>query len=150
MKKLLLIATVLLIAGCGSCRAHRSEDMRGMMAPSNLPEETVSPMQNVHFAFDSAVLSSESKATVKDNLKWIKDHGNPLVELGGHCDERGTNDYNMVLGMNRASSTLNYIASLGENPRNFTKVSYGEELPLDPAHNESAWAKNRSVQLRVK
>lgn len=149
MKKGLVVILILLFAGC-SCRTHSSHDMRAMLAPDNVAEETAGPLQRVQFAFDSAILTNESKSIIRDNLELLKQYRNPKVELGGNCDERGTNEYNMVLGMQRAHATFNYISSLGEDSQNFKTVSYGEELPIDPAHNESAWAKNRCVVFNIK
>lgn len=149
MNKILIAVLISLLAGC-SCRTHRVDDTRAMLAPSSVAEQTTGPLQRVHFAFDSAALSSQSKSIIRDNLVWLKNNGNPNVELGGNCDERGTNEYNMALGMSRAASALSYISSLGEDTGNFRTVSYGEEVPLDPAHNEEAWAKNRCVEFNIK
>jgi peptidoglycan-associated lipoprotein len=107
-------------------------------------------MQSINFPFDSSALSNESMGIIKSNVAWLKRNGNPKVQLGGNCDERGTNEYNMVLGVNRAQAALRYIKSLGEDPSQFSTLSYGEELPLDPAHNEAAWAKNRRVDFDIK
>lgn len=149
MRNITIAIVVLLLAGC-SCRTHRNDEMRGMIAPANLPVEGGGPLERIHFAFDSAELSSQARSTIRENIAWLKNNGNPRVELGGNCDERGTNEYNMVLGMKRANSALNYLSSLGEDRNNFSTVSYGEELPLDPAHNESAWQQNRAVEFSVK
>ena len=71
------------------------------------------------------------------------------VEVEGHCDERGTNEYNMALGERRATAAADYLRSLGVSGDRMRTVSYGEELPLDPRHNEEAWAKNRRVHFSV-
>lgn len=149
MNKLFSIFLIILMAGC-ACRTRHSSDMRAMMVPENLPSETAGPLQSIHFAFDSDAMSAAAKTTIRDNIAWLKRNGNPQVELGGNCDERGTNAYNMVLGLKRAHSTMNYIVSLGEDPQQFTSLSYGEEMPADPAHTEAAWARNRRVDFNVK
>ena len=149
MNKLTAVILISLLAGC-SCRSHRLDDTRAMLAPSNLPQETSGPYERVHFAFDSSLLTANSQSTIKNNLALWRENGSPKIELAGNCDERGTNEYNMALGMKRANSTLKYIEALGEDRRKFTTVSYGEELPVDPAHNEIAWAKNRAVEFGSK
>jgi peptidoglycan-associated lipoprotein len=75
--------------------------------------------------------------------------GDRKVQVEGHCDERGTNEYNMVLGMNRAKAAMNYLRSMGVEGDRMSTVSYGEELPLDPAHDEGAWAKNRRAHFNL-
>ena len=74
---------------------------------------------------------------------------NVSVIIEGHCDERGTNEYNMALGDRRASSAKSFLVDLGVESRRLTTISYGEEKPIDPAHNEAAWAKNRRAHFVI-
>ena len=79
----------------------------------------------------------------------MKMNPNIRVEIQGHCDERGTNDYNLALGDRRAHSAAQYLQSLGIDKGRMTTISYGEEVPLNPAHNEEAWAENRRAQFVI-
>jgi peptidoglycan-associated lipoprotein len=107
------------------------------------------PLKDIHFAFDSSALDATAKDILKANADWLKANPSAKVQVEGHCDERGTNEYNMVLGGNRSHSGASYLAGLGIDKSRVSTVSYGEELPLDPAHNESAWAKNRRAHFNV-
>jgi len=83
------------------------------------------------------------------NAEWLKAHEGATVQVEGHCDERGTNEYNMVLGANRARAAADHFRTLGVPAGSISTVSYGEELPVDPGHNEEAWAKNRRDHFKV-
>ena len=137
----LFIAGVLAVAvtGC-SCRTNNS----GTGADANIPTATGDgPLKDVNFGFDSYALDAKAKGILQANAQWLKSNASQKVQIEGHCDERGTNEYNMVLGSNRARSSMEYLRSLGIEASRMSTVSYGEELPLDPRHNEEAWAKNR-------
>jgi peptidoglycan-associated lipoprotein len=98
----------------------------------------------VHFDFDSAVLRPDTQSVLRDKAQFLQrypDVQNVIIE--GHCDERGTNAYNMALGARRADSVKQFMVNLGLAPNRFETISYGEERPLDPGHNEEAWARNR-------
>ncbi len=97
----------------------------------------------VFFAYDSSVLTSEGQATLERQAAWLKQYGNVNVTLEGHCDERGTREYNLALGERRANSARNYLVSLGIPDSRITTVSYGKERPAVVGSNEAAWAQNR-------
>lgn len=103
----------------------------------------------VHFEFDQSRLLPEAKAILKNKAKWLM--ANPMVNviIEGHCDERGTNEYNMALGDRRAQSVKNYLVDLGVPSRRLTTISYGEERPIAFGQNETAWAKNRRAQFVI-
>ena len=107
------------------------------------------PLKDIHFAFDSYALDATAKDILKANVDWLKANPTAKVQVEGHCDERGTNEYNMVLGGNRARTGASYLEKLGVEKSRVSTVSYGEELPLDPGHNEGAWAKNRRDHFNV-
>jgi len=107
------------------------------------PVEEVSPLEDIHFAFDDYSLTDEAKAILEKNATWMKNNPNAKVRIEGNCDERGTNEYNMALGERRANSGKKYLIKLGIMEPQLSTISYGEEKPLDPGHNEEAWAKNR-------
>jgi len=113
------------------------------------PAGMVKELQMVHFAFDSYALSPEAKRILDENAKFILAHPELQILVEGHCDERGTQEYNLNLGQKRADAVREYLISKGVPPDQLHTISYGEERPLDPGHNEAAWAKNRRVQFQV-
>lgn len=102
-----------------------------------------SPLKPVFFAFDSAELDDEARAVVQANAEVLKWYPTWVVTIEGHCDERGTAEYNLALGERRANAVKTYLVTLGISPDRIRTVSYGKEFPFDPEHNEAAWAKNR-------
>lgn len=138
-------ACMLLAAGC-SCKAGKVGPEDG----ANIPiAEAGSILKDVHFAFDSESLDSVAKQQLQQNAAWLKQNPSVRVQVEGHADERGTAEYNLALGERRARSVLDYVRSLGVEGSRMGTVSYGEELPLDPASTESAWAKNRRAHFAV-
>lgn len=109
----------------------------------------VRELQTVHFAYDSDELSPEDQNILRMNYQWIQAHPNYEIQLEGHCDERGTPEYNLNLGDRRAKRVKAYLESLGADPGKLHTISYGKERPLDPGHSEEAWARNRRVQFLV-
>ncbi len=105
--------------------------------------------QNIHFDFDSAELSSMAKMLLKEKAEWLRANAMVKVAVQGHCDERGTTDYNLALGERRAQAARNYLADLGISAGRLTMVSFGEEKPLDPGQTEEAYRKNRRAQFVI-
>ncbi|MCX7918634.1 MAG: peptidoglycan-associated lipoprotein Pal [bacterium] len=97
----------------------------------------------VYFAFDKSDLTPEAIATLNKNVAVLKANPDLKVVVEGHCDERGTVEYNMALGERRAKAVRDYYISAGIDKSRIRIISYGEERPIDPGHNEEAWAKNR-------
>ena len=110
-------------------------------------EEAGRELQTVYFDYDSAKLKTRAKAKLERAADWLKRNPKVNVRIEGHCDERGTNEYNLALGERRALSARRYLVSLGINPDRIFTISYGEEAPADPGHNEGAWAKNRRCEF---
>ena len=102
----------------------------------------------VHFAFDSAQLSDEAQSELRTNADYLRKTPNARIVIEGHCDERGSAEYNLALGERRAIAVKKYLAWLGIDASRLQTVSYGSEQPLDPAHTEQAWAENRRAQFR--
>ncbi len=102
-----------------------------------------SELATVYFGFDSYTLSGEARDALKNNADWLKSNPSAKVQIEGHCDERGTVEYNMALGDRRANATKNYLAKLGVERSRMETISYGKERPSDPGHDEGAWARNR-------
>ena len=106
-------------------------------------------LQDVSFAFDKYDLTSQSCKILADNLDLLKQIPNVKIQIEGHCDERGSDEYNLVLGERRANAAKNYLISLNFLRKNISTISYGEEMPVDTGHNEEAWSKNRRVHIII-
>jgi peptidoglycan-associated lipoprotein len=104
---------------------------------------------DVYFEFDKWNLTPTAREILTKNAAWIKKNHPVEVLIEGHCDERGTVDYNLALGDRRAKSARKYLILLGCDADRIFTISYGEETPVDPGHNEEAWAKNRRAHSRV-
>ncbi len=102
-----------------------------------------SPLADVQFGYDSAELSGEARASLDANVQWLRRNPTVTVLIEGHCDERGTLEYNLALGERRAMAAYNFIASSGVPSERMKTISYGKEFPVDPGHHEAAWARNR-------
>ena len=145
--KVLLIA-LLFLAGCSS-KYHKK-------ASSDIDAETLpvanseGVLRDIHFAYDSYSLSPKGEALLAENATYLKSNKGSSIVIEGHCDERGTSEYNMVLGARRAEVSMRYLRSLGIDSSRMSTISYGEELPLHSGNNELAWAKNRRVHLKIK
>jgi len=109
----------------------------------------VPELADVHFEFDKWNLLPEAREILTKNAAWIKNNRPVEVLIEGHCDERGTVDYNLTLGDRRAKSVRKYLILLGCDADKIFTISYGEEIPVDPRSNEEAWAKNRRGHSRV-
>jgi peptidoglycan-associated lipoprotein len=107
------------------------------------------PLQDIHFGYDSFELSSESRETLRSNANWLQGNAQARIEVEGHCDERGTVEYNLALGAKRAKAARDYLVSLGVSPERLSTISYGEELPLCRESTESCWQENRRAHFLV-
>ena len=96
-----------------------------------------------YFDFDKSDLKPESKIVLKKKADFLRVYPSYSARIEGHCDERGTNEYNLALGERRANAIWKFLNTLGVSGDRLAAISYGEERPADPGHNESAWAKNR-------
>jgi peptidoglycan-associated lipoprotein len=121
-------------------------------APRPVPKEfmAVAALKEVYFDFDKYDIRPEDAKTLDANATWLKSNGDNLVLIEGHCDERGTNEYNLALGERRAKSTMNYLVSQGIQANRITIISYGEERPVCTEKTEACWAKNRRANFLVK
>jgi peptidoglycan-associated lipoprotein len=100
-------------------------------------------LKDIHFDFDKYDIRLGNAEILKANAAVLTKNPNVKIQIEGHCDERGTAEYNLALGERRANSTKNYLLSLGISAARISTISYGKERPSDPGHNEEAWAKNR-------
>jgi peptidoglycan-associated lipoprotein len=110
----------------------------------------VDALKPIHFDFDKADIRPGDRRILDANAAWLKENGTQLVLIEGHCDERGTNEYNLGLGDRRARATMNYLVTQGVQASRITIVSYGEERPACSQKTESCWAQNRRAAFLVK
>lgn len=103
----------------------------------------------IYFEFDSAALLPVSQQRLTEKADLLLAHPEISATIGGHCDERGTDAYNMALGQRRADAAKAFMENLGVNANQLNTISYGEEQPADPASNEEAWAKNRRAEFSI-
>lgn len=168
MKSVGLISLVILMAislgGCG-CFMQRAAGEQAapaaaapkVVAPEAKPAMPVAPpaaaaaavmaLSDIHFDFDKYNIRPKDAEILKKNAEWFKANAGKKARIEGHCDERGTVEYNLVLGQKRADSTKAYLVNLGVDGKTLETVSYGKEKPIDPGHNEEAWAKNRRAHF---
>lgn len=122
--------------------AKKEPGIEGVVFESSL-------LKDIHFDFDKYDIRPQDAEILKENAALLKKYPKVKIQIEGHCDERGTNEYNMALGERRANSTKNYLISLGIAAERMTTISYGEERPVDPGHHEEAWAKNRRAHFII-
>lgn len=113
-------------------------------------EEKFSQFDDVRFDFDQSVVNEDGRRTSQVVADYLKKNPKAKVQIEGHCDERGTAEYNLALGERRATAVMTYLASLGVSKAALSTVSFGKEKPLDPGHDEEAWAKNRRAHFVLK
>jgi peptidoglycan-associated lipoprotein len=107
------------------------------------------PLANIHFDYDKYFIRDDAKPILEANAAWLNKFQTAKILIEGHCDERGTEEYNLALGEKRAKSTQDYLISLGVSSDRIKIISYGKSQPLDPGQNESAWQRNRRAQFLV-
>ena len=122
--------------------AMRMEELAQMAAAAFVNED-------VHFAFDSSLLDAEAERILEQKATWLQDNGAVSVQIEGHCDERGTSAYNLALGERRANAVQEYLTVLGVDPSRLSTISYGEEVPFAPGHDEAAWSLNRRAHFVI-
>jgi peptidoglycan-associated lipoprotein len=162
MKNIFIFSCIIVIGLCG-CRKQQQQEYAGVEGdtvtgtPLAQRQEGVSffgnnvnrsQFQPVYFAFDSFEIQSSEAEKLRQIANFMKGASNNII-LAGFTDERGTEEYNRGLGERRAQAARNYLISLGVSSGRIQTVSFGLEMPADPGHNESAWAKNRRVETGV-
>jgi peptidoglycan-associated lipoprotein len=105
--------------------------------------------EKIYFDYDKADLKPESQSILEKKAKFLQANPSYTLTIEGNCDERGTNEYNLALGERRADAAKKFINSLGVSSDKITTISYGEEKPVDPGHDEAAWAKNRRDEFKL-
>jgi peptidoglycan-associated lipoprotein len=139
--------------GDGSGTGYEDSRAAAMMAaarpsPAEFSEAPV--LADIHFDFDRYNIRFDDTRTLDANLAWLRANPKALLLIEGHCDERGTNEYNLALGDHRAKSAMNYLVAHGIPASRITVISYGEERPLCQEHSEECWAENRRSHFLVR
>jgi len=138
-------------AGAGaSSVAQSGQSMVAAARPQPKEFSGVTGLQDIHFDFDKYVIRPEDAQLLSANAEWLRDHPRAVILIEGHCDDRGTNEYNLALGNHRAESTLKYLLSRGVARTRMSTLSYGEERPLCTEETEECWAQNRRAHFLVK
>lgn len=117
--------------------------------PPDIPKVAPLNLSTVYFEFDASALTPEAKAVLAENARQLENHPDALIRIEGHCDERGTVEYNLALGQRRAQATRDYLVSFGIQPGRISVISYGKERPADPRHTPDAWSKNRRAEFVI-
>ena len=164
-----LVATALVLSAGTACKKKKKDGHEGMdgkdsstevrddfkpptpdsgdVLSKDLREITEKYLHDIRFDFDMADIREDAKPTLEENASFLKQYPSIKIVIEGHCDERGSVEYNLALGERRAKAARNYLATLGVESARMTTVSYGKELPLDPGHDEQAWARNRRAHF---
>ena len=150
------VAALIIMQGCSHTKKEVST------APDTAPQQVVSPepqetdmlaegktLNTIYFGFDQYNLQPTAVEELKKIGTWLSKNPATKIRIEGHCDERGTDEYNIALGERRATAAKNYLATLGISTKNITTISFGEERPANPGHDEDAWAKNRRDEFKA-
>ena len=161
LKLLSIFAASLLVAACEST-SDSADDSAGdgdvMIVEESIVEvEAINPHSpeyitevlgdRVYFDFNSSVINAQAQGTIKRWAEWMNAYTDIFVVVEGHCDERGTREYNLALGERRANAVKNYLVALGVDPVRIGTISFGKERPAVEGHTEAAWAQNRRAVL---
>ncbi len=141
----------------GRMEREKLETIKEEEAKAVVEEEEVREMQFdrnqaleiIYFDFDKYNLTFAARQTIGRNADWMNAFPDAIIQIEGHCDERGTEEYNIALGDRRAGAVKDYLVSLGVDASRLHTISYGEERPADPGHDEDAWASNRRAEFKV-
>ena len=150
-KVLSIFAAVLLLAACetasdqtgGAAGQGGAAGGRAAARPGSQEDLVANVGDRVFFDFDKSDLKPEARRTIERWSAWLKQYSNVTVTIEGHCDERGTREYNIALGERRAAAAKNFLVSLGVDARRVATISYGKERPAVVGSNEAAWSQNR-------
>lgn len=151
-KILCLMAVLATVSACDTTGSNEGEGgangvggmgKNGAARPGTQEDMVVNVGDRIFFGFDKSDLSSEAQATLDRQAAWLKKYGSTKVTIEGHCDERGTREYNIALGERRATAAKNYLVAAGIPAARINTISYGKERPAVVGSNEAAWAQNR-------
>jgi len=126
---------------------EKKEEPVVVPAPTKMDDMVMK--EDIYFDFDKSNLKPEAQESLLRKAEWLNENPDATITIEGHCDERGTNEYNLALGDRRAESTKAFLLNLGVSASRLTTISYGEERPVCFAHDEECWAKNRRAHFEV-
>ncbi|MEE8578026.1 MAG: peptidoglycan-associated lipoprotein Pal [candidate division Zixibacteria bacterium] len=166
MKKLILMLLLgslfaLLSFGCGPGPETTQPEQPVVVEPEPEPQPEPEPpppppvtlkqsqLVTVYFDLDKFNLSSDALSGLEADFLLLQEFGDVMVKMEGHCDERGTVEYNIALGEKRAKAVMDYLIDRGIANARLSTISYGKERPVNAGHNEDAWGKNRRVELKI-
>jgi peptidoglycan-associated lipoprotein len=161
LKSALPLAAVVIALAAGSCtddKKKAAEPVAPSAGVTETPAEVpASPSSSaaslksttIYFGFDDYTLNSDAQSTLTAMAEGLKANKSAAVQIQGHCDERGTVEYNLALGERRAQSVKNFLSQLGVESGRLSTISYGEEKPVVQGHTEDAWVKNRRAEFVV-
>jgi peptidoglycan-associated lipoprotein len=170
---LVLVAAVAMMLGCGGKKmrpleedeaameearrraaeeeeARRAREAEEAIKPIDSAEEEALEFGEIYFDYDKYNLSGKSISTLSENAEMLMDSPGMDIVIQGHCDERGTDEYNLALGEKRGQAARDFLVNFGIAKSRISVISYGEERPVDPGHDEEAWAKNRRAEFVIK
>ena len=128
---------------------NQNDTTRGQSASVETTATPEASVRDINFDFDSSIIRPDAREILKGNADFLLKNRAATIVIEGHCDERGTAEYNMALGQRRAQETKKYLVNLGIKESTIRTISYGEERPLDPGNTEEAWAKNRRAHFLI-
>ena len=168
MTKSVVVAVALLVALAGACSKKATSPDEGVGGPGGagmgedalggsslarakrgLAPEEDGILKDVHFGYDGSEVDADQRGLLDANLGWLRQNAKAKVELEGHCDSRGTIEYNLALGAKRAKSVKDYLVGQGIAADRISTISYGKELPLCSEETDACWARNRRVHFVV-
>jgi peptidoglycan-associated lipoprotein len=164
LKVMTVMMCLVLVLGMAGCKSKKQEPLSTetpveKTTGDGQPELDLSKLlfekgskyglQTVFFDFDSSSLRPDAMATLKDNADKIKQVPGVIIQVAGHCDERGTQEYNLALGERRALAVRNYLIQLGVSGDRMVTISYGKEFPAVSGNDESAWSQNRRAEFNA-
>lgn len=159
LRSLSLLAAVLLLAACSTSPTTTANTSGGTgtaaetqagPAPGSREDFTQNVGDRVFFDFNESSIKPEGRQTLQKQAAWLQKYTNVTVTVEGHCDDRGTREYNLALGAKRAAAVKNYLVAAGINPNRVDTISYGKERPEVLGDNENAWRQNRRAVTVVK
>ena len=160
-KTTLLSLLLVLSLGIVGCASGEKKDSQGDSVIEDATENvnlelngssddgTAGPLQTIYFAYDSSNLTEAARSTLEENARWLKLSDAVDIQVEGHCDERGGQQYNLALGERRARSVKDYLVALGVNESRVSIISYGKEKPVAFGHDDESWSRNRRANFVV-
>lgn len=169
MGKYLLLAVIALTLVAGCSKTHKGDEIgkspststdgqtrdgddssTDRAEPGSVLTGALAGLKTIYFDFDKYNLRDDAKRTLEGNARLLMENSKTRIVIEGHCDERGTNEYNLALGEKRASAARDYLVRLGVDAAQISVISYGEERPVSMGHDEEAWAENRRGEFAPK